>query len=437
MMSWDLQLNSILSATDSNVEKIRQRLNTSRSVSKGFMLDKMGIKEFRLSEPEVSSPKPSFLYMDIQSQKSSVESRSLPNSSLEMQTKVIESLSQAVQRLEKEKEQQQHRIRKLEEEVLQLRLQSYPDDISSLLRLETKVNEWRREISNEIFSLREKLHYQTERDLNKNFDNIMEDVNQSKKLLWEESASLRREIDYLKHRLKRQEEDLRSHISEIQNLKRSHDRNSETLMDLMDSSRSHSSVAIKTHAVNMQKEQELKNIRHEVEELRRQLKIHLEDKQYSKPVKGGKPGKVKKHKTRDPPQFLPENEDSASVLSLGDIHSDDSSLLTVLDLEPKSRSSKLKKHKTKNLPQFIAENEDSSSVLSLGDISSDDSSFLTVLDLEPNPTANLKRRARSTLLLEKSENGQVGCIQKEDDEYAVSSDLDGLSDSPELTFSDL
>ncbi|XP_064417051.1 uncharacterized protein LOC135357803 [Latimeria chalumnae] len=201
-MNWDTQLRSILNATDNNVSKIRQRLNSGGSLPRDAQFDRIRLKNSQFVEPPGVQFQTSAFYSDPPSHRMPKEDLMGVYGQLQTQDKTIASLNQTVARLENENEQQQQRIRTLEEEVHRLWNRSH--DRSSDLQLERKVEQWRREVSHELYSLRDEVRRQAESGVTQGrqaVSGVTQDLNESKKFLWEECGALRREIDSIKHKL--------------------------------------------------------------------------------------------------------------------------------------------------------------------------------------------------------------------------------------------
>ncbi|XP_060686481.1 rho-associated protein kinase 2-like [Hemiscyllium ocellatum] len=382
-MNWDTQLNSILNDTDCNVEKIKKRLNTTGYYAKVGSIDKM--EHVRFSDPISVATEPSS-YSDMLSYKLPKEELMGIYRQLQSQGKTIEFLQQALLRVETEKVQQMQKIRSLEEDIR--RLQSKTEERCLDFQLERKMEEWRRGMSNEIYSLREQVQRVDGRFSQGKItiSSLMQEVQQSKKDLCEEHDSLRREIDHLKHKIRRQEDELLNHISDTRELKQSQEKSSKILRELMSKYQlqlldSNKSVHEREYA-----EQELTHIRSTVAGLKEQLRnINLADNQTSTP---SKPDARKQYQKNHQSMTQSLNEDSDSNLSC---------------------------------------------TLSLVDISSDDDiSSLQDLDLDPPHKKGAKYR--SALCMEECENEPRTSYSDED----FSVDLGGLSDNPpELTLSDL
>ncbi|XP_051867895.1 cyclin-dependent kinase 11A [Pristis pectinata] len=377
-MNWDTQLNSILNDTDCNVAKIKQRLSSTGYYAKVGLLDMVDTKNIRFNEPlSVSMEHTSC--SDVFSRKLPKEELMSISRQLQFQGKTIESLQQALLRVETEKEQQRQKIQSLEEEIR--RLQNQSEERSLDFQLERKMEDWRKEMSNEIYSLREQIRHMDRRlGYGKlTFSSLMQEVHERKRDLCEEHESLRKEIDNMKHKLWRQEDELLKQISDTKELKHSQDKNSKIVRELMN----------KYQWLAHEREcsgQELTHIRSTVGGLKEQLRnVQLADNQTSTPLR---PDARKQHRMKKKPKAGPLNEDSDSNLSC---------------------------------------------TLSLADVSSDDDfSALQNLDLD----TPVRKDGRYSSTLGTRENEREAKTNDSDEDVSV--DLEGLSDSPpELNLSDL
>ncbi|XP_039339957.1 uncharacterized protein LOC120370021 isoform X4 [Mauremys reevesii] len=281
-MNWDTQLNSILTATDSNVAKIKQRLNTTSISSKvDLLLDRINTEKVAFDESLAGSQHPCPTCLSLPRCRMATEELAAISSQLHSQAKVIESLTQSVNRLKQEKELQQQQIHHLEEEVGRLH-NSPQSGLESLLgrRMEG--------LKSELRNLRQQVFHQPDGDCTPDLypsSSVMQEVHESKKLLWREYECVRREVEQLKHKLNRQEEDLVNQMSETDEMKRTQSRYCKMLEDLMNSHKTQSDDLDKARLETRSTQQELGHIRSTVTDLKDQMKnLPLEEKSYTKPV---------------------------------------------------------------------------------------------------------------------------------------------------------
>ncbi|KAL7985147.1 hypothetical protein Chor_003717 [Crotalus horridus] len=116
---------------------------------------------------------------------------------LHSQAQIIESLTQAVCRLKQEKEQQQQSINHLEDEMDRLQHNS-PGGFESLLGCSMKG------MKSEFRSVQQQVLHQSDGDCTPDpfsCSGVMQDMLESKKILWQEYECIKREIEQLKHKL--------------------------------------------------------------------------------------------------------------------------------------------------------------------------------------------------------------------------------------------
>uniref|UniRef100_A0A8C8SP10 Uncharacterized protein n=1 Tax=Pelusios castaneus TaxID=367368 RepID=A0A8C8SP10_9SAUR len=248
------------------------------------------------------------------------------SSQLHSQAKVIESLTQSVNRLKQEKEVQQQRIHNLEEEVN--RLQSSPHS-----GLESLLGRRMEGLKSELRNLRQQVFHQPDGDCTPNLypsSSVIQEMHESKKVLWQEYECVRREVEQLKHKLNRQEADLFNQMSETDEIKRAQSRYCKMLEDLMNSHKAQSDDLDKTRLETRSTHQELSHIKFTVTDLKDHMKsLHLEEKPFNKPV--GEESAHGKSELREEETFSSSLcDDSASELSLTDVSSDELSSTTEL-----------------------------------------------------------------------------------------------------------
>ncbi|XP_033008172.1 uncharacterized protein LOC117048455 isoform X3 [Lacerta agilis] len=240
---------------------------------------------------------------------------------LHSQAQVIESLTQAVHRLKQEKELQQQSISHLEEEVDRLQHSSHSGLDSVLgVRMEGLKTEFR--------SLRQQVFQQSDGDCTPDpFSNpgIMQDMRESKKILWQEYKCIRREMEHLKHKLDQQEDDLFHQVSATDEIKKTQRRYCQMLEDLTDSHKAQSKDLDKARNETQSTQKELSHVKTTVTDLKEQVKgLHLEDEFYAHPLRDKNPHLRKKRVLlHDATLSSLLSDDSASEFSLTDVSSDE------------------------------------------------------------------------------------------------------------------
>ncbi|KAM7388498.1 hypothetical protein PAMP_024668 [Pampus punctatissimus] len=181
--------------------------------------------------------------------------------------RAIESLTQKLHDTERERQSQQCHIQTLQEEVHRLREELRERDDSRRGQspgAERRMEQWRREVGRELSSLRGHITRAT------SLGNLEESF--SSKLRREELEHLRREVDQLKAQLRRQEEDVFLQEAEVRETRRQYERSCKTLEELTDGYRTHSTDLAKTVSQYSQTQQEVRQIRATVSELKDEVR---------------------------------------------------------------------------------------------------------------------------------------------------------------------
>ncbi|KAJ0065294.1 hypothetical protein NL108_007018 [Boleophthalmus pectinirostris] len=364
-MNWDSQLNSILSVADSSVAKMRERLTSNKYSNRE---DLFPVKE-KLDKSKFDLPARVPLHRQLSTPVSpnDVQWTDLASiqSQLQIQGQAIESLTKRLYDMEREKQSQQCLIQSLQEEVHRLR-----EDLREREGLwqeqspgaEHRMEQWRREVGRELSSLRG--HITRTTSLEESF---------SSKLRREEVDHLRKEVEQLKTRLRRHEEDAFLQQTEARESRRQYEHSCKTLEELTDSYRIHSTDLAKTASQYSHTQQEVHQIRATVSELKDEVRnLVLRD--------------------REPSPLL-------------SIHSTGSPLLQIPPIQntPKARVDRL---------QADSDSEDFSPTPSLAEISSDDLSWLE----EHDPTPQQKPRARLSIKSRRSDLDGLGSDLDDDDD---------------------
>ncbi|XP_078141869.1 uncharacterized protein LOC139908786 [Centroberyx gerrardi] len=169
--------------------------------------------------------------------------------------------------MERERQSQQRHIQTLQEEIHRLREESKEKGEAGRGQspgAERRMEQWRREVGRELSSLRGHITRAT------SLGNLEESF--SSKLRREELEHLRREVDQLKTQLRRQEEDVFLQQSEARETRRQYERSCKTLEELTDSYRTHSFDLAKTVSQYTHTQQEVRQIRTTVSELKDEVR---------------------------------------------------------------------------------------------------------------------------------------------------------------------
>ncbi|XP_053549182.1 myosin-4 [Bombina bombina] len=300
-MSWDTQLDSILTATEHNMAKIKERLYRKGELSKDQHLDLLYDNIMPYEEAPSKPDVPRASSVTSMSRVGTSEDIVSISSQLLSQAKMITSLHQAISKLERDRDHQQQRIQSLEDEVRQLRaLQGDKQDSA----LERKVEGLRHELSSELRHLQERARDSPGREIisgQRSTASIMQEVNESKRLLWKEYESLRRDTDYLHQRLRRQEDDVLRQFAESQEVKQVQGRNTKMLEGLQSSQQTQTLELNRTKSETREIQRDLLQIRSAIGDLKEEVKT-LEEKLYTCSVKNdrkerGKPSTTRKKGT--------------------------------------------------------------------------------------------------------------------------------------------
>ncbi|XP_029906092.1 general vesicular transport factor p115 [Myripristis murdjan] len=330
-MNWDNQLSSNLSAADGSVAKMRERLTSVGKFSSGredlFPWKEM-IHESDLDPPTLPVPlaRAALPLQPSSSLSPAVQWADLAaiQSQLQMQSQAIESLTQKLQDVEKERRSQQCHIHSLQEEIRRLREESKERDEARRRQCpgaEGGMEQWRREVGRELSSLRGHI---TRAAL---LGNVEESF--SSKLCREELEQLRIDVDQLKTRLRRQEEDVLLQQSES---RRQYERSCKSLEELTDSHRAHRFDLAKTVSQYTHTQQELQQIRATVSGLKDEVRNRMLQERQCTPLlstytSAPAPAPVPRSHSRgiraEKAELDSDSEDSSLTPSLAEVSSDD------------------------------------------------------------------------------------------------------------------
>ncbi|KAM4720844.1 coiled-coil domain-containing protein 159 [Rhinophrynus dorsalis] len=327
-MNWDTKLDSIMTATESNMAKIKERLYSRGELSKGgnnfdFPCLKTSLYDESPSTPALPYPS----YTNSLSRAASSEDLVNLSSQLLSQAKMISSLHQSLGRLERDRDQQQQRIQSLEDEVRRLR--GTREDVYESV-LERKVEGLRQELSIELRHFQERLRDSPTRELSagqRSTASLVQEVNENRRLLWKEYESLRRDTDFMHQRLRRLEDDLLRQLSEGQEMKRAQDRNTKMLDGLLSNQQTQTLELTRARSDTQEVQRDLLQIRSAIGDLKEDMRV-LEGKVYAHSVRKDRPERAKPvtRKKKSIKSSSPSSgEDSASHISLADISSEDTS----------------------------------------------------------------------------------------------------------------
>ncbi|KAM4629328.1 uncharacterized protein ACJ7VT_001672 isoform 1-T1 [Polymixia lowei] len=394
-MNWDNQLSSILSAADGNVAKMRERLTSPGKFSKGKvseMIHNSDLDPPTLPLPPARSPLPQQLSSSLSPGVQWADLAAI-QSQLQMQSQAVESLTKKIHEMDRERQSQQHQIQTLQEEIRRLREESKERERErdearrgQSPGAERMMEQWRREVGRELSTLRGHITRAT------SLGNLEESF--SSKLRREELEYLRREVDQLKTRLRRQEEDVFLQQSEARETRRQYERSCKTLEELTDSYRTHSFDLAKTVSQYTHTQQEVRQIRLTVSELKDEVRnLILRERQPT-------------------PLLSPRTSALVPGAAPVPVPSSHSRRVRVQEAEPDSDS------------------EDFSPTASLAEVSSDDLSWLD--DKEPALHQKSVPRVRLSTQSRRSELAGPGSDLDEEEEEDDDDDNDLLDDDVNL-----
>uniref|UniRef100_A0A672TAX8 ERC protein 2-like n=1 Tax=Sinocyclocheilus grahami TaxID=75366 RepID=A0A672TAX8_SINGR len=320
-MNWDQQLSSIISEADGSVAKMRERL-TAHGRSPRVTEDVFPVREVTAGvDLKLSTVQWSDL-TTIQTQ-------------LQQQSQAIETLTQSLRLLERERNTQQRQMQTLQEEQkrLQDKLEERERDAgrrSLSPGPDRRIEQWKREMDRELSSLRGQINSAT------TLGNQEESF--SSKLRREELEQLRREVDILKNKLMRQEEDTFQLQSEARETRRHYEHSSKTLESFTDSYRTHSFDLARMVSQYQHTQQEVRDLRVTVSELKDEVRgLVLRETLPTAAPLPQKPAVVTV-KTRPQRRVSSGSEDDFSPTpSLGEISSDELDASWLEEPEPQTR----------------------------------------------------------------------------------------------------
>ncbi|XP_072538023.1 uncharacterized protein [Salminus brasiliensis] len=345
-MNWDNQLSSIISAADGSVAKMRERLTTHGRLSRARE-DVYPVRERSHSVgldpcvPPLPQASPALSgavqWADLAGLQAQLHSHS----------QTIEFLTKSLMTVERERNAQQRQIQTLQEEVRRLeekledrerqraRERERNRDGEKDPGAERRLEQWKREVGRELSSLRGHI------DRTTSLGNQEESF--SSKLRREEVEQLRREVDLLKNKLIRQEEDMYQQQSEARETRRQYERSCKTLENLTDSYRTHSFELARTVSQYQHTQQEVRELRLTVSEMKDEVRGLILRDRLSTPAevlrKSTPLASAVAVETSPPRRVLSDSEDDFSPTpSLGEVSSDDLDASWLGESAPKVRS---------------------------------------------------------------------------------------------------
>ncbi|KAM8805799.1 coiled-coil domain-containing protein 159 [Eudromia elegans] len=231
-----------------------------------FQLDRISTEKAPFDDPVLGGRQRCPTCMGLPHCDTAAEKLAAITSQLHSQTKIIESLTQSVNRLKQEKEFQQQRINNLEEDVQRLRNSSYSHLEALLRRID--------ELKSEHHKQQQEFH-QPHGDCGVHlnpFANRPGEMKENEKLLWQDHVCVRKELEQLKHKVDQQEEELLNQMSAADEIKRAQRRCCAVLEDLLNNHKKPSCSLDQPRMELQSTQQELSHLRSTVADLKDQVK---------------------------------------------------------------------------------------------------------------------------------------------------------------------
>ncbi|XP_068809074.1 spindle assembly abnormal protein 6 homolog isoform X3 [Struthio camelus] len=415
-MSWEARVSSLLAETDCGVARAKRLNMTNIPCKVDLQLDRISTENAMFDEHLLGTQQRCPTCLGLPHCNMAAEKLAAISSQLHSQTKIVELLTQSVNRLKQEKEFQQQRISNLEEDVQRLQNSLY-SNLETLLRRIDELKSEHRKQPQKVFH---QPHGDCESRLHPHFSSPQEMKESSEKLLRQDYVSMRKELEQLKHKVNQQEEELLNQMSAANEIKRTQSRYCTVLEDLLSNHKTQSYSLDQPRMEMKSTQQELSHIRSTVADLKEQVKsLFLKEMLSAEPIE-----KDRIHWTLCTlgPVVCCLVPSIVLVQEGVKCH-----YITIAAVSPSERSKSLLREAEGFSP---SSGEDSSSELSLKDLSSDELSSIIEIKVPEEP------KDISTLCFELEESNageEAGNMLDADDDLSSE-----LSDSlPELHLSDL
>ncbi|XP_068809080.1 spindle assembly abnormal protein 6 homolog isoform X8 [Struthio camelus] len=338
-MSWEARVSSLLAETDCGVARAKRLNMTNIPCKVDLQLDRISTENAMFDEHLLGTQQRCPTCLGLPHCNMAAEKLAAISSQLHSQTKIVELLTQSVNRLKQEKEFQQQRISNLEEDVQRLQNSLY-SNLETLLRRIDELKSEHRKQPQKVFH---QPHGDCESRLHPHFSSPQEMKESSEKLLRQDYVSMRKELEQLKHKVNQQEEELLNQMSAANEIKRTQSRYCTVLEDLLSNHKTQSYSLDQPRMEMKSTQQELSHIRSTVADLKEQVKsLFLKEMLSAEPIEKDRiHWKRSKSLLREAEGFSPSSgEDSSSELSLKDLSSDELSSIIEIKVpeEPKDIS---------------------------------------------------------------------------------------------------
>lgn len=284
-MEWESKFSSIVRETESNLAKVRDRLNASNKTkasgrSRGnyygdssTSLHTVGNLRSQTSRPstvawdKLRSPKTVGMTTNIPSGQASPALVNALFERVEEQAELVNYLNKTVMQLEKERETHAGEIKRMKEEINKLseRLRERGVDIET----ERKLEQFKRDVYSqlEFVESQTKLR-QSEGENSHRSDSAV--INEMRRIVEDETESIQRSIEHLKTKLSKMELEIHSTITDSREVLRKQDRLDRLLSSLSENQRTQSRSLSSVVDERQSDAHEIQELKHLVSKLSRQ-----------------------------------------------------------------------------------------------------------------------------------------------------------------------
>ncbi|XP_071799855.1 uncharacterized protein [Asterias amurensis] len=416
---WEHNFSSIVKETESNLAKVRQRLDVPRYqprvATNNHTHTSFSSKPSTLPRNYVTSPtfatnglssysnwrsQPHQKYQSLYSSQTS-EGDSIPSTStespamvamltekIENQDKTIHALSRQVETMEREKDRTQTHLRRVDQELSSLSNRLQEGGVH--LETERKVEGWKREVTLQLGDLQSQVIGQRRNATEGGYsddvlNSLTREVHDFKRQMQEDLSVCRRELESLNSRLMRHEIDIANQQADGKDYSRRIDHLDRTLTSVCDSQRSHSREFNHSIHGRQTNDQEVLHLRSEMS----RLMSTVDRLENQRPLIGSQ------RLTHEQPNLVGKNSslgnNSSSAGNSFNKLSSSKDTSSKRSPERKLRSSRPHKLPAAHIRQ-VSDSDEFDVSLSLASSSSEDFS----LDLPPHRAKNVQRNMYST-----------------------------------------
>lgn len=284
-MEWESKFSSIVRETETNLAKVRDRLNASNKTkalgsSRGnhyggssTSLHTVGNLRSQTSRPstvawdKLRSPKTVGMTTNIPSGQASPALVNALFERVEEQGELVNYLNKTVMQLEKERETHAGEIKRMKEEINKLseRLRERGVDMETERKLE--------QFKCDVYSQLEFVESQTKLRHNEGENSLRSDsavINEMRRIIEDETESIQRSIEHLKTKLSKMELEIHSTITDSREVLRKQDRLDRLLSSLSENQRTQSRSLSSVVDERQSDAHEIQELKHLVSKLSRQ-----------------------------------------------------------------------------------------------------------------------------------------------------------------------